>query len=253
MPCVLCANNAVYYCKPCGLKLCWDCTTRHLSETKHESMEKSEKPFTECNSHFKETCQIYCKDCTIPICPICVTGDHRNHNFVSLKEFLKEKRQQVLKEIHELKTTLLPELQKHKSGVDEEKYKYTIDEISVHEELICNAVREAGTNLKSLVHQQMKENLEKTKQNALKEKEIVQIIQETKTLLERNDPLEILEFKGIKCQVNICPLIIERNTPVFQGKILQEGVIQSLFGSLVDYKDKVRRFLYIVCALDYVN
>lgn len=147
----------------------------------------------------------------------------------------------------------MPELQKHKSCVDQKKYKHTIHEISVHEESICKAVREVGTNLKSLVLKQMEENLKKTEQNALKEKTILQIIQETKQLLERNDFDEILQFKGIRCQVNISPLIIEENTPVFQGKILQEGIIQSLFGSLVDYTDKVRRCLYIVCALDYAN
>lgn len=253
MSCVLCANNAVYRCEQCGLRLCWECRTKHLAEKHHEGVDKSDKPFTECDSHSKETCQLYCKDCSSPICQICVAGVHKKHDFVSLKDFLKEKKEQVFKEIHELETTLLPELQKHKSCVDQEKYKHTIHEISVHEDLICKAVRDVGTNLKSLVLKQMEENLEKTEQNALKEKTIVQIIQETKQLLERNDFHEILQFKGIKCKVNICPLNIEENTPVFQGKTLQEGVIKSLFGCLVDYKDKVRRCLYIVCALDYAN
>lgn len=251
--CVLCANNAVYHCEQCGLRLCWECRTKHLAEKHSEDTDKYGKPFTECNSHLKGMCQLFCKDCIIPICQICVTGAHKKHDIVLLEDFLKEKKERVFEEIHELETTLLPELQKHKSCVDQKKYKHTIHEISVHEESICKAVREVGTNLKSLVLKQMEENLKKTEQNALKEKTILQIIQETKQLLERNDFDEILQFKGIRCQVNISPLIIEENTPVFQGKILQEGIIQSLFGSLVDYTDKVRRCLYIVCALDYAN
>lgn len=252
--CVLCANNAVYHCEECGLRLCWECRTKHLAEKHPEDMDKYGKPFTECNSHLKGICQLFCKDCIIPICQICVTDVHKKHDIVLLEDFLKEKKEHVFEEIHELETTLLPELQKRKLCVDQKKYEHTIHEISVHEDSICKAVQEVGTNLKSLVLKHMEENLKKTEQNALKEETILQIIQETKQLLEKNDFDEILQFKGIRCQVNICPLIIEENTPVFQGKILQEGIIQSLFGSLVDYTDKVRtKCLCIVCALDYAN
>lgn len=204
-------------------------------------MEKSNNPFIECNSHFTQTCLFYCKDCNIPTCVTCVTSDHRKHNFISLQDFLNEKKENISNEIQELETTSLPELKRHTSGVDREKYKQTISKISVHEELICKAVREAGTNLKSLVHKQMKENLEKTEKNTLEETAIVRMIRETKRLLERNNPIEVLQFKGIKCQVKICPLIVDRNTPVFQGTTLQEGVIQNLLGSLVNSKDMVRR------------
>lgn len=58
-------------------------------------------------------------------------------------------------------------------------------------------------------------------------------------LLTRNNPKEILEFEGIKCQITSSPTIVNKRGPVFQVKNVQEGDVSLLFGTLVNIKDKV--------------
>lgn len=226
--CVQCGNFADYYCNPCSLKLCWKCTSIHFNETNHANAEstpkrKFEKPFPDCNNHVKKTCELYCKDCIIPICSTCVTGDHRNHNFISLEDLLEEKKEELFKEVQEMHTTVLPALKEQISSVNEDDYNNLIGAISSHEDLICMAVREVGSELKSQISQHRKNNIAKTNKNTTKEKDIIRIVQETTLLLDRNDPKEILKCQKIRCQMNTCPLVIDKNTPVFKGKKHTKG------------------------------
>lgn len=244
--CSLCDNSADYQCKLCQVKLCCDCTSKHLSDksVKHEVAEFTtqrnlDKMVSECASHDKYVCEIYCKDCSISICTKCVTGDHRRHNFISLEDFLEERKVEVLNEIQEIESTVLTEFKKQKSGTGEQEYENTIEAIFAHEDEVCSAVREAGSKLREQLTQIRKDNLEIANKNALEEKEIVNIIEETRALLTKNDPKDILELKGVKCQVNSSPVLVNKRLPVFQIKHLEEGEIQSMFGVLVNNEDEV--------------
>lgn len=53
------------------------------------------------------------------------------------------------------------------------------------------------------------------------------------------DPKDILEFEGVKCQVNSSLVLVNKRLPVFQIKHLEEGEIQSMFGVLVNNEDEV--------------
>lgn len=246
--CVECGNFADYYCNPCSLKLCWKCTSIHFNEINHANAESTppkrrfEKPFPECNDHVKKTCEFYCKDCIIPICSTCVTGDHRNHNFMSLEEFLEEKKEELFKEVQNMHTTVLPALKEQTSIENEDDYNNLIGAISSHEELICKAVQEVGSELKSQITQHRKNNIAKITKNTTEENKIIRIVQDTTLLLDRNDPKEILKCQKIRCQVNTCPLVIDKNTPVFKGKNIQKEEILSLFGRLDASKKDVRMF-----------
>lgn len=244
--CSLCDNSADYQCKLCQVKLCCDCTSKHLSDksVKHEVAEFTtqrnlDKMVSECASHDKYVCEIYCKDCSISICTKCVTGDHRRHNFISLEDFLEERKVEVLNEIQEIESTVLSEFKKQKSGTGEQEYENTIEAIFAHEDEVCSAVREAGSKLRERLTQIRKDNLEIANKNALEEKEIVNIIEETRALLTKNDPKDILELKGVKCQVNSSPVLVNKRLPVFQIKHLEEEEIQSMFGVLVNNEDEV--------------
>lgn len=133
----------------------------------------------------------------------------------------------------------MSEFKKQKSGTGEQEYENTIEAIFAHEDEVCNAVREAGSKLREQLTQIRKDNLEIANKNALEEKEIVNIIEETRALLTKNDPKDILEFKGVKCQVNSSSVLVNKRLPVFQIKHLEEGEIQSMFGALVNNEDEV--------------
>lgn len=123
--CVQCGNFTEYYCKPCSLKLCWKCTLIHFNETNHANAESTpegnfEKQFPECNNHGEQICEMYCKDCIIPICSTCVTEDHRNHNCTSLED-LDGKTDELFKKVHEIHTTVLPAVKEQTSSVNKDR------------------------------------------------------------------------------------------------------------------------------------
>lgn len=240
--CVQCGDSANYYCKPCSLKLCWKCTKKHLNETNHENVEstperKIEKPYPECNSHVKKTCELYCKDCNTPICCTCVTGDHRNHNYISIEDFLENKKEDLNEEVQKIRATVLLALNEQTSHVNEDDYKNIIDAISSQEKIICKAVQEVSSKLKSQVERHREENIENENKRKQKEKEILKIFQDTTLLLERNNPREILECKNIRPEVNTCPFVVDITTPVFKRKNICKEEIKSLFGTLGAYRD----------------
>lgn len=254
--CVQCGNYAHFYCKQCSLTMCWNCTSNHFEKNKSckseiDSKKIFKQSFPKCNRHVKNTCELYCKDCTTPICSTCVTGDHRKHNCTSLEDFIEEKKENIAKEVQEIHSTILPALKEQTSSVNEDNYNDTIQAISSHEDSLCKAVREVGSKLKSQLCHHREENIAKTSKNVKKEKEILQFIKATTLLLDGNDPREILKYKGI-CQVDTCPFIVDRNTPVFKGKGIEQEEIISLFGTLADSKDNVR-ILFIQCSCNHLK
>lgn len=81
----------------------------------------------------------------------------------------------------------------------EQEYENIIEVIFVYEDEVCSVVREVGSKFREWFIQIRKDNLEIVNKNVLEEKEIVNIIEEIRVLLIKNDFKDILEFKGVKC------------------------------------------------------
>ena len=85
--CKLCEENAVeLHCNFCRVDLCFSCIPVHMSDKtkRHEVVEfnsRLEGPvLPECETHQKRRCETYCKECSIPTCALCVTGEHKMHD-----------------------------------------------------------------------------------------------------------------------------------------------------------------------------
>lgn len=251
--CALCEQAGDYHCKPCQLNLCCECISNHLSDKtkKHEVVElvSQQKHYNsadmpECSNHESYICDMFCKDCNIPICIKCLTSYHRQHNFISLEEFLNEKKKTMLNEIQEIESKVLPEFQKHETGVDDDDYEKTIENIFAHEDLICNIVREAGSKLRDQVVQHKTNNLEIIEKNASVEKSILNVIHDTWLCLVRNDPKEIFELRRLKFQMNAKCSEVNWHMPYFQVQTRQGWEISSLFGTLLFEKEQVLFLLF---------
>lgn len=97
--CALCQEPVSYFCRRCGVNLCYLCVTEHLRATSingHEIVDfakKNDSCF--CDSHPKQECFAYCNTCALPICHLCVSIKHKSHEISELSEKIEE----VLKSI----------------------------------------------------------------------------------------------------------------------------------------------------------
>lgn len=245
--CNLCENPGDHLCRLCQITLCLECTPKHLSDkgTTHEIVGLTSQTSTdivtsvECVKHGKSVCEIYCNDCLIPICAKCVIDKHKQHTLISLDEFLEKKKGDILNDIQEMESTVLPEFQKEKVEEYEEDFDKTMRNICVQEDLICQAVKNAGNDLRAKASKHKAGNLEKANQNANMEKEMSMLIQNARALLKRNDPKEILTFKGLKCKVYPCPVVLKKKALSLRLAAIDEKVLSSLFGTLLDTEEKI--------------
>uniref|UniRef100_A0A8W8JNF8 Tyrosine-protein kinase n=1 Tax=Magallana gigas TaxID=29159 RepID=A0A8W8JNF8_MAGGI len=245
--CYLCENPGDHLCRLCQLTLCLECTPKHLSDkgTTHEIVALISQTSTyietrvECVKHGKSVCEIYCNDCLIPICAKCVIDKHKQHTLISLDEFLERKKGDILNDIQEMESTVLPEFQKEKVEEYEEDFDKTMRNICVQEDLICQAVKNAGNDLRAKASKHKAGNLEKANQNANMEKEMSMLIQNARALLKRNDPKEILTFKGLNCKVYPCPVVLKKKALSLRHAAIDENVLSSLFGTLLDTEEKI--------------
>ena len=247
--CSLCENGAYYHCIQCRTILCDDCTSTHLSDKSkiHEivSYTSQRRSFAfdyECASHNRNNCEIYCKDCKKPICTKCVTGEHRKHNFADLEDVVEEKKAEILTDIQEVEATILKEIQDNKIGLNNDEYEAAIEAIFAQEDSICETVRDYGSKLREQIMKHRKENEEKANKSAFEEKEILRIIQISKSLLKSDDTKAILEFKGLKCQLNVPSQSVDRSIPFLEAGPVNMDIVSSMFGALMfseDVEDKV--------------
>ncbi|XP_062566096.1 tyrosine-protein kinase Fer-like [Saccostrea cucullata] len=236
--CSLCVNAVDYYCKTCDNKLCSECKSKHLSDKGklHEvvafNSDKSEIKRIGCFSHKRNNCEFFCRNCKIPVCLHCVVGNHRQHDFTELDDFLEEKRQGILEDIEEIETLLLPKIQHQQYIIHEEKSKNTIEVISTQEDIICKAVRDFGNKLREKVKQHKAEIQEKENKNASAEQNTLKVLHKAKSLLESREIKDVLEYSGIIPELrNVQPL--DNCQPILDVKRFTEKDIGSLFGTLV--------------------
>lgn len=68
------------------------------------------------------------------------------------------------------------------------------------------------------------------------------LIQNARSLLERNDPKEILIFKGLKYKVYPCPVDLKKKALSLRNAAIDENDVSSLFGTLLDIEEKVSEY-----------
>ncbi|XP_062609352.1 E3 ubiquitin-protein ligase TRIM71-like [Saccostrea cucullata] len=126
MRCDLCETTVVQmHCDTCLVNLCKACVGEHMIPDqfkKHEivpfQLRKSTPLYPVCKSHSKERCEMYCKQCDIPVCASCLTSDkHLGHKLLKVLQVLDEKKDKILKEQTELKETIYPTYQDIASDV----------------------------------------------------------------------------------------------------------------------------------------
>jgi len=157
MYCVQCQQN---YCEQCSLyhgkmKSCSNHTRVHIG-TGSKSVDMVKLSTNMCDQHNGKEIEVFCQDCKLAVCVMCVITSHKNHNCLDIKKVSQDLCKLVLSDndkIFELwKSTenVLPRLEKEKNDVI--KYLAGIeDEINTAADKLIAAIQRDKAKLLSEV------------------------------------------------------------------------------------------------------
>ncbi|XP_062606963.1 E3 ubiquitin-protein ligase TRIM71-like [Saccostrea cucullata] len=126
MRCDLCETAVVQmHCDTCLVNLCKACVGEHIltDESKDHKVvkfqaRKSTPIYPGCTFHYKEQCEMFCKQCDIPVCLSCLASEqHLGHELSKVLQVVGEKKDMITKERNELNDTIYPTYQDIASDV----------------------------------------------------------------------------------------------------------------------------------------
>ncbi|XP_060084656.1 uncharacterized protein LOC132563914 [Ylistrum balloti] len=109
--CSLCdsEDNVNWFCNDCQEALCEECKELHTrgKKTKNDDVvsigkanRQDAKPVLEvCKLHPGKPCDMYCCDCNMLVCLMCLSQTHKRHNWKHLEDELTIKKQQIKEHI----------------------------------------------------------------------------------------------------------------------------------------------------------
>ncbi|XP_048734101.2 uncharacterized protein LOC125650144 [Ostrea edulis] len=250
MRCDLCETAMVQmHCDTCLVNLCKACVGEHFSadlSKPHKIIDfkdrKSTPLYPGCTFHDKERCEMFCKQCHIPVCITCVASDqHLGHKILKIMQVLVEKKEKIAKEKNELNETIFPTYQDIVSDVQnrisqlEKKYGDLSTAITKHGEDWHREIDKLVQKLKADV-EEMKTTQLHTLQKHLDEvnKKISDINNEISSIdaaLDSNDISTVLSVMPDVDEYKKLPQNILPSLPKFTpGRIQAE--LCKLFGTL---------------------
>lgn len=206
--CNLCPNPVEHHCNLCRVDLCSPCTLKHLADktNRHEIVEfinrKKGYALPKCNSHKKNQCEMYCKDCCEPTCVMCVTTTHNKHDIGSIGEFIESGKKRIIADLTELENVIVPKYNPKNvsNGVPYEEFDKVLTAIKDQEDKICDVVRDIGRKIRDEVSKQKGNSEQKNKEikslAAKIEKELHGIINISESILISSDATTILSYES---------------------------------------------------------
>ncbi|XP_062584171.1 uncharacterized protein LOC134245956 [Saccostrea cucullata] len=250
--CDLCQRAALQsHCELCQINLCKACVGEHLSDSskRHKVVPYKHRTNTpdlnypKCPNHTEKHCELYCKECDIPVCSTCISsGKHHGHEFKDILQkpiFMKE----IFKtDLNELEKRILPTYEEISSDVYSEKVK-----VEKHYEKLTSAVTKQGEDwhreINIIVNKQKSEIDEmKTKhltalnkqENEIKQitSEVKQSIFDLKKILDSNDVSLSPGYKSRNAEFRSLPLKVNVSLPSYSPHQINTEQLHQMFGSL---------------------
>lgn len=145
--CEKCQGPVEFICVPCDIKLCGECSLKHMrtkSKRGHELREYSRSVSQQCDIHPSAVSEFYCKSCSLPLCTECiVTNDHKLHDLSSMSSITALFETLIEEESTELRTKVKVNFEKR---IEDLKEYLTI--VAKHCEMVRDDVTQWGENWK---------------------------------------------------------------------------------------------------------
>ena len=241
IPPLWCHLCNVYLCKSCAGEHMLDTSTQHKVIPVEQTMSKPFYP--KCKKHQRKKCELYCKQCTNPICVQCISSqEHSGHEFMDLSEVVKRKKKTLEKCLQELVSTTLSKYREIASKIPNQKsylrqtsdsLKTVIDE---HGKKLHKKVDTIVNKLKSEVDQKVENQVLSLQEDRINQKisSIEEYIYNQKELQASRDLGLIIEHKSRHEEFKNVPSSHDVTLPTFFAYEINTDQLLAQFGSFSD-------------------
>ncbi|XP_078337273.1 uncharacterized protein LOC111132076 [Crassostrea virginica] len=236
-------SPAEVHCSTCHTNICGPCVAKHMASNdsfKHDIVllhsANTDVDLPNCPSHSTVKCELFCKQCIVPICLKCLSSNHNCHPVEEITELCVTIRAKIQKNTEKLKTELIPKF-KNFAASEEGKTKqltqaYEIFKSSIEDygKKIHRAVDAVITKYKAKAQLMSETDAQILQQQR---EDIKRFLSEIKKEAAQNKLLEksrnVTELLAYKEKTRDAPILKNIIPPVF--KFLPDALIESsIFG-----------------------